>query len=90
MRLGIKTLRAFAETADADQLITVTFDGSVLSFRAPDLACIMAAEGDAWVESVSVRAGAFAEFPKRLKPFVEVGVWAGALTVGSVSYALAH
>jgi hypothetical protein len=88
MRLGIKTLRAFAETADTDQLVIVAFDGSALSFRAPALACIMAAEGQAWVESVSVRADAFAETPRRLKRFVEVGVWAGALAVGPVSYPL--
>jgi hypothetical protein len=88
MRVGISTLRDFVAHADPTELITVAFDGEALSFRAPGLTCIMAAQGEQWPEAVRVQTERMLDLPKRLEPTVVVGLWEGALTIGRNNYPL--
>ena len=51
--------------------------------------CSVAASGDAWTESVNIKAVDLREFEKRFKDeAVVVGVWEGHLEIGRINYPL--
>lgn len=87
-RAALKALAEQLRTVDDDLLVTFGFDGSVLTVACAGKLSAMAAEGDAWPRTYSIRAGSLKRLPKRLmNESIEFAIWESALTIGSWRYA---
>jgi hypothetical protein len=74
---------------DDEALIKFEFNGTVLTICCGGKVSPMPADGPAWKQSYSVRAGTLRQLPKRLSEPVEISVWDALLRVGNRAYKVA-
>lgn len=87
IKLGLKTLAKYIETASATDRIEIWFDGQTLSFQINGKKVILQAEGSAWEASYALPAGQLTAMPKRLlSEAVDVSIWRKRLQIDRSRY----
>jgi hypothetical protein len=88
VRLALKKLYQHLAGVSPDAVVTVSFDGTVLTMRCEKMVLAMSANGSAWTEKYAIRAGALEPLPKRLMTDpVDVSVWDSTLIISNERYA---
>jgi hypothetical protein len=86
-RVTLKALGEQLKTVDDEAPVTFGFDGNVLTISCAGKVSPMPAEGSAWTQPYSIRAGALRSLPKRLMSYtIEFSVWESVLTIGNRAY----
>jgi len=87
IKLGLKTLAKYIETASATDRIEIRFDGQTLLFQINGKKVILQAEGSAWEAGYALPAGQLTAMPKRLlSEAVDVSIWRKRLQIDRSRY----
>lgn len=86
-RVALRTLGGLLTMVDDEAPVIFRFDGTVLTIRCAGKLTAMPAEGLAWTQPYSIRAGALRMLPKRLmSDSVHISIRNSVLTIGNQCY----